>query len=190
MIKHGNYSSKHSPIRKTSYHRVGQRIVSANKLNASHSDVPKVSVRKRSRKRKLLIQIAILGLFAWGVMLLLGYIVDNQFAKKSQNLSDSSKKTHILHLSSLHLLESTTDNNKLSIQADKALKTLELTQQLQNLRMHNILRTSHSLQVANVRDLDTSVFYSHALTTQNYSPANIQKKLIKEWEKDFINIAN
>lgn len=176
-------TSKPSPSSHTSYSRVDY-----DSLLELQSGVPRSAMRKRSKKYRLLVKIAIVGFVAWGSMLLISYIIDKQFEGGSQNALLSSSNTHMLALTSLHLLQATEPKSQISQQTDNASKAQALTNRLQQLRMHNVLRKSNTLIKSEPHSLHSSDLGLHE--TEKLNHANIQMALVKQWEQDFLLLKN
>lgn len=180
---------------KASYHRVSPKKVNEINSHTSQKDILKVCERKRTKKYSLLIQLAMLGFIVWGGLLLVSYMIDNQNGGKQvnserQNLYNISTHPNMLILSDLYILQTIKPTSDPFMQANNASKLKEFTQQLQQIRMHNILRSSNwGNPIATNEEIATITDFQR-LSAIYGKQENYKKNLVETWEKDFLSIKN
>lgn len=176
--------SKHShrglPSRQVGYYKVMQEKPSSESANQNFA------TNKRLRKQKLLLQIAILGFITWGIILFLNHLIENNNTNAYQ---DQSTLSELIALSDLQVLEDDSAIH-LPLQKDTTASTQELRLRLQNLRMHNVLRTSNSSLAVNSGYAGKADYQAQVSSTKKVSNSNLQKMLIQQWEKDFLFLKN
>lgn len=141
-------------------------------------------VRKRTKKRILLLQITSLGLVTWGLILFLNYVIESD--NRHVNL-DRSNTASFIALSELQLLEEK-QVKELPLQNDLATRAQELSQRLQNIRMHNVLRSANASQIVNAHSSNKTENWYQVSTVKSTKTDNIQKTLVQQWEKDFLGL--
>jgi cytochrome c biogenesis factor len=184
----------HSAGTRTSY----QKVDSGCDARGQNSRF-KVGGNKRLVKRKLLIQLALLGWFVWLLIIVISSTVNKAIKTTTNNkalsISQPFERTSSPPVSSMKTLYLTANiTAEHTRQANTEYNHAEANdlslqkQRLQALRMHNVLRNA-SKQLTQVESnvaLNTYYFnYSEGLSIINTEVA-IQKSLVKRWENEFV----
>jgi hypothetical protein len=166
----------------SNYHERGQQVKPPRTSYHEVKDFRKMDFklervtfkRKRLKKRKVLMTIAILVLFLWLVVVAIKSLAPSVFTRPSNAVDES--------ISSSDVLYGPDSSHTQTSQSTKSL--VEQKQRLLSLRMHNVLRGTGEDKVF-ITDL--APVSSHPFS-ENDDKA--RQSLINRWEKDFSHSPN
>lgn len=176
IIKVGKNSLKELQSEQSVYYKLRRK-----RSHSAYSN-QNIGTNKRLRKQKFLLQIAILGFIAWGIILFINHLIDEH---NKRAYKDLPKVSEFIALSDLQVIKQGTTILH-PLEKNTRGNAQELRLRLQKLRMHNVLRASNSAQKLSTDDSAKAEYKIKAPSASDTVASNLQRELVQKWEEEFL----